>query len=147
MDGVARLFATRNYFENFKNLSPFCRMLQPKIIPTPLKNSLNHLISRWTNYEYHLKVLFSKTQVLAHYIFQWFRALSWWTFETVNCLPGLNLRRSKKLHLSTEPVFCQRPVISWAFLFVFVQSFHFFAISVNWFSVEYLCKSCLFEYL
>ena len=33
-------------------------------------------------------------------------------FETLTCLPALNLIRSTKLHLSTEPAFLSSPVSS-----------------------------------
>ncbi len=33
-------------------------------------------------------------------------------FEALSCLPAMNLIRSTKFHLSTEPAFCQTPVIS-----------------------------------
>jgi hypothetical protein len=33
-------------------------------------------------------------------------------FEAQNCLPALNLMRSTKLQLTTEPAFCQTPLIA-----------------------------------
>lgn len=36
-------------------------------------------------------------------------------FEALNFLPALNLIRSTKLHLRTEPAFFQTPIGSWAF--------------------------------
>jgi len=37
-------------------------------------------------------------------------------FEALNCLPALNLIRSTKLHLSTEPAFLPNPCVcpTWA---------------------------------
>jgi hypothetical protein len=62
-------------------------------------------------------------------------------FGAQNCLLALNLIRSTKLHLSTEPLFCQTPVSGSGFLsyaivnkFCFVKNINLIVRSANLFA-------------
>jgi hypothetical protein len=71
---------------------------------------LNNIFNHLSCYFLLLNLLtYSKNRQTGNYRFgERFRALRWWAFETENCMPALNLIRSKKLHLSVTCFFAKR---------------------------------------